>query len=1152
MRIKRWIAGILCICLLGTSDAFVVQAASFDTQSSEEQEILREEEVQKETTQDLQDETEQDVQEVDEETQNVDEETQDVQDKDMTEQASDNEAATEIAEESEEELPEETAEKSEQETAVETTKISYAVIDQPYITTPGTQNVVVGIGNDDTVIENAVLEYRNRTTGEVAEIEAKTILGNAVLFTMEFLDESESGIYELSTISYTIDKTEYKTTFADAGMEMLFGVNQEVESNPDGVVVEEESDVDIDVVTIDEDGNTTSKNSISEAIEEVQTETTGLSRTVTTYGSKNGNIVVLLDPGHDANHPGASYNGLVEKDINLKIAQYCKAELETYAGVTVDMTREGDACPYSTGDASVCNAKRVEYAKSIGADIYVSIHNNASGVGATGSEVYYPNANYNAQISAAGKDTAEKILAKLAELGLKNRGVKIRNSENGTTYPDGTPADYYGVIKNCKYAGIPAIIVEHAFMDSSDAANFLNSDSKLKKLGIADATGIAQHFGLKKKPSGPPPAKPKKTEIISAKSAGDTTIKISWEKVDKASGYNIYRSTKKDSGFKKIAVISSGSTTSYKDKGVNAGKTYYYKIKTRATANEQNSYSGYCSVRAAKTVKSTSITSVKSVGDKKLQIKWKKESGANGYYIYRSTKKDSGFQKIATISDGSTVSYQDVSIKAGKSYYYKIKCRNKKDGSTGSSSYSNIVRGKTVAAPQISYVKSKSNKKLEVVWNEIKGANGYYIYRSTSKNKNYKKIATIRKAETVKYSDTDIKAGKTYYYKIKARNKISGKTGYSSYSSIAYGKTVVDTDIQAVRSKSSKKLEISWKAVSDANGYYIYRSTSKDKNYQKIATVSGKNTVTYVDASLKTGKKYYYKIRTRNKVNGKSGYSSYSDVKSGKTIAKTSIESLKYSSNAATIKWKAVDGVTGYQIKRSESKNGTYSTIATVSGESQVSYKDKTVQLGKTYYYKVRAIKITKKVTGYGSYTSVKSVGVGSKIMGASTVTVDQMVAYYNHSGKTYPSATYSSKGAANIKTFCNIVVQEATAEGVRADVVFAQICNETGFLQFGGDVQPEQCNFAGLGATGGGVQGETFKDVRTGIRAQVQHLKAYASKDPLNKTCVDNRFSYVTRGCAPFVEWLGIQENPYGKGWAAAKNYGYTLMNMVKTMQTM
>lgn len=181
-----------------------------------------------------------------------------------------------------------------------------------------------------------------------------------------------------------------------------------------------------------------------------------------------------------------------------------------------------------------------------------------------------------------------------------------------------------------------------------------------------------------------------------------------------------------------------------------------------------------------------------------------------------------------------------------------------------------------------------------------------------------------------------------------------------------------------------------------------------------------------------------------------------------------------------------------------------------------------------------------------------------TKIMGTSQTNVAQMVRYYkaNASGYDTFKAKYEGKydgslakgGARTIEQFAQIFYEEANAEGVKAEVAFTQCMKETGFLKYGGDVLPNQYNFAGIGATGA-VHGASFKDVRTGIRAQIQHLKAYASTIPLNNRCVDPRFNLVTRNTAPYVEWLGIQENPNGYGWATAKNYGYDIVGMVKVL---
>ncbi len=170
-------------------------------------------------------------------------------------------------------------------------------------------------------------------------------------------------------------------------------------------------------------------------------------------------------------------------------------------------------------------------------------------------------------------------------------------------------------------------------------------------------------------------------------------------------------------------------------------------------------------------------------------------------------------------------------------------------------------------------------------------------------------------------------------------------------------------------------------------------------------------------------------------------------------------------------------------------------------------------------------------------------------IMGESSIQTWQMVEYFEESGESYPADALAKGGAPDIETFCRIYYEEAVQEGVRPEVAFAQTMKETGWLQYGGDAKITQYNFAGIGTTGGGVPGNSYPDVRTGVRAQIQHLKAYATTEALAEKCVDDRYDYVTKGCAPYVEWLGQKENPQGYGWATGENYGYDIVEMIHDM---
>lgn len=563
--------------------------------------------------------------------------------------------------------------------------LNYLVVGNEIVATPGSQYVLADIGDGSLAMDSVKLTYMNEDTGVSYEADGDMIDGSSILFNMDFPEtDGSAGIYRVKTIEVTVGGTGYVIDVETTGIDAVFGVDAYVESNPDAYFYEDEEETEDGcnhdgIEVLDADGKAISFDSIGDALEASETDSGNEQNSLLRSSAVNPNLVVVIDPGHGGSDPGAQGNGLSEKDLCLKIANYCKEKLLEYSHVEVYMTR--------TTDTYVGLSERVDFAESKNADVFLCIHINAGG--GRGAEVFYPNGNYIPAIGTEGKELAQVIQDKLVALGLANRGIKIRNSENGSTYPDGSPQDYLNVIWRSKRAGFPAVLVEHGFIDSSDATNFLKDENKLKEMGYRDATAVAEYYGLSK------------------------------------------------------------------------------------------------------------------------------------------------------------------------------------DGSYGSK------------------------------------------------------------------------------------------------------QTIADT----IR-----------------------------------------------DATL---------------------------------------------------------------------------------GEDNVDF---------------------------------------TPIMNSPSTTVERMVAYYN-SKAAYPDF-YASTDAPDITTFCQIYYEEAVAEGIDPGVAFAQAMKETGFLKYGGDVQIGQFNFCGLGATGNGACGNSFANVRMGARAHIQHLKAYASVDVLVNDKVDPRFDYVTRGCATYVEYLGINENPFGKGWATSKNYGYSIVN--------
>ncbi len=165
-----------------------------------------------------------------------------------------------------------------------------------------------------------------------------------------------------------------------------------------------------------------------------------------------------------------------------------------------------------------------------------------------------------------------------------------------------------------------------------------------------------------------------------------------------------------------------------------------------------------------------------------------------------------------------------------------------------------------------------------------------------------------------------------------------------------------------------------------------------------------------------------------------------------------------------------------------------------------------------------------------------------TKITGKAVATTEQMRAYIK---------ARNSSVAQSVIDMVPLYLSEGEAEDIRGDIAFAQSCLETGNFTFSGSsVKLQQNNFCGMGVAKDGETGSSFKTPQLGIRAQIQHLKAYANTTKLEQDCIDPRFDLVSRGCAPYVEYLGIQENPKGKGWAAGAGYGEKILKILDAIK--
>ncbi|RNL37839.1 N-acetylmuramoyl-L-alanine amidase, partial [Paraeggerthella hongkongensis] len=356
------------------------------------------------------------------------------------------------------------------------------------------QLVAVALDDESIALSSAEL-HLVAPSGESIEVAASELAGNAALFSVAL---AESGEYRLDRME-ALAASDGRSLAVD--LSSWEGEPYAFEVEPPSVAAFSleggEDGASVSMFALTEDGQLEEASSFDEAVQlSAEGSPVPMGRSAVPAGrAPSGKFVVALDPGHGGSEPGASGNGLVEKDVTWKIAQYCKEALGAYANVEVYLTRGQDE--------RVGLAERVNRAVAAGANVFVSLHINASSASsANGAEVWYPNdSSYRKELHEEGAHLSSKILEKLTALGLADRGIKVRDSErvNGEGpfyYPDGSIQDYYTVIEASREAGIVGIIVEHAFLSNESDSSKLKDESFLKKLGYADAEGIAETYKL--------------------------------------------------------------------------------------------------------------------------------------------------------------------------------------------------------------------------------------------------------------------------------------------------------------------------------------------------------------------------------------------------------------------------------------------------------------------------------------------------------------------------------------------------------------------------------------------------------------------------------------------------------------------------------
>lgn len=903
------------------------------------------------------------------------------------------------------------------------------------------QYVVVGFA---APVNDAQLILHDATSGQDLTLTPATIdEAGAALFTVSSDHPAE---FVLSAVRYKsgADNEGWTEQLLDSPQKSQTGVIR-VEENSDGESIASEAFV------IDESGNVNSvlDDGMAASITEGRT----------TAGDTNGDGVftIVLDPGHGGSDPGALGFGLRESDLTLSIGKYCQQTLSQYAKTKVYMTR--------TSDTFVDLKPRADFAKSVGADLFVSLHINSSAASsANGAEIWIPSpGTWFPAFNGVGEDLAREMLSKLKALGLVDRDTVWDNYEvNGEKkyYPDGSWADSLSVIRNCREAGIMAILVEHGFISNQSDAKFLSSEANLKKLGEADAQGIVDYYGLKL----PQPLYGFADVFDDTPHSGE----IGWMAASGTSeGFS-------DKTFRGLTQVARQDLAAFLYRL--AGSPEY-----SPTQEEQSRFSD-----------------VNTATPHAKEIWW-----------LASNDITSGFPD-GTFRGTSTVARQDMAalLRRFTARFLDPSAATHHPSSSDMAAFLDV---------------SHSTPHAEDIWwlasEEISSGYSDKTFRGTSAVARQDMAAFLWRASNLpsyrasaedKESFTDVNEGTSHAQDIWWLAAKGISTGYPD-GTFKGQDTVVRQDMAAflyrlagspayTPSQADKKqfVDVTEKTP-HAREIWWMNSIGLTQGYGD-GTFRPQNAVARADMAAFMRRFY-------------NAFSKHDQFRNWTPSSKAKQRFVDV--NSATNKCEDIWwlGATGISLGFAD---GRFDPTGSVVRQDMAAFLH-------------RLDSRANRPTGAQLYS----------IMGESSASAKQMVAYFTRVDAKYPESVYESKGAPTIDAFAQIVVEEAQAEGVKAEIVFCQAMKETGWLRFGGSVKPDQCNFAGLGATGGSVSGAVFPDVRTGIRAQVQHLKAYASTDPLMNKCVDPRFYYVKRGSATTLGSLN------GKWAVPGNNYGEEIFEM-------
>lgn len=477
-------------------------------------------------------------------------------------------------------------------------------------------------------------------------------------------------------------------------------------------------------------------------------------------------------------------------------------------------------------------------------------------------------------------------------------------------------------------------------------------------------------------------ARPEEPKNLTATYVNSSSIRVSWDTVSGARGYILEVSDSKS--FDSCETLMVDSDTTYLDSGLDVGQERFYRVRAYVREYGNGHVESDNSITAWEMTRPLAPTNLKltNTAYNKIKVAWSRPDGADGYQVYRSTD-GSTWTLIKTYDSTSDSPYvTSVNLTVGQQYFYRVRAFvYSSDGTSrypGPYSEVKSTIAKPPAPASVAATRISGKNAFTVAWSAVSGVDGYRIYYKQNGGSSVyaKSVGSTVLSTTV----SGLEAGYTYQFIVLPYRMVDGNRVNGAQANGDLIRLPIDTPTNLKRTAIDlTSLKLSWDEIGGVDGYEVKVAGEDDPDYSYETSVTT-NSVTI--ENLISGYNYVCNVRAYSEIDGERVYGSWSSdytVWATATPPTGLTARTLYDGQGVRLTWDAVEGATGYIIRRSSvSANSGFSQLVKLEGSSITQYDDVMTldQIGTKYYYTICSY-----TDAIGSKTSPFTVAVSATAM---------------------------------------------------------------------------------------------------------------------------------------------------------------------------